>query len=147
VLFGILLWTTACVLLNAALRRGMGIIGMVLSYGVLVWMLIDLPLRETVVTWSVFAAFGGALTVIYELWARRKYAGTDRRRRPIVRLEGALLWPAMIPDAVALMLNDAGIIPADERSETHAEDQLRITGEVPVPEPPRGAKGQSFYRV
>jgi hypothetical protein len=64
-----------------------------------------------------------------------------------VRLEGALLWPAMIPDAVALMLNDAGIIPADERSETHAEDQLRITGEVPVPEPPRGAKGQSFYRV
>ena len=26
VLFGILLWTTACVVLNAAFRRGMGII-------------------------------------------------------------------------------------------------------------------------
>ncbi|MBY0491842.1 MAG: hypothetical protein K2R93_18525 [Gemmatimonadaceae bacterium] len=134
VLFGILLWTTACVLLNAALRRGMGIMGMVLSYSTLVWMLIDLPFKEAVVTWSLFAAFGGFLTVVYELWARRKYAGTDRRPRRLVRIEGAFLWPAMIPDAVGLMLNDAGIIPADERSETHQEDTLRITGELPVPE-------------
>jgi hypothetical protein len=144
VLFGILLWTTACVLLNAALRRGMGIMGMVLSYSVLVWMLVDLPLKEAVVTWSVFAALGGVLTVVYELWARRKYAGTNRRSRRLIRIEGAFLWPSMIPDAVGLMLNDAGIIPADERSETHAEDQLRITGELPVPEnttstPSRGA--------
>lgn len=134
VLFGILLWTTACVLLNAALRRGMGIMGMLLSYSTLVWMLIDLPLKEVAVTWGIFVAFGGALTVVYELWARRKYAGTDRRARPIVRLEGAVLWPAMIPDAVGLMLNDAGIIPADERSETHQEDTRRITGEMPVPD-------------
>jgi hypothetical protein len=134
VLFGVLLWTTACVLLNAALRRGMGIMGMALSYGVLVWMLVELPLREVVVTWSVFAAFGGVLTVVYELWARRKYAGTDRRARRLVRLEGAFMWPAMIPDAIGLMLNDAGIIPADERSETHAEDTIRVTGERPVPD-------------
>ena len=129
VLFGVLLWTTACVLLNAALRRGMGIMGLVLSYGVLAWMLYDLPLREAVVTWSVFAFFGGALTVVYELWARRRYAGTDRRARRLLRLEGLLLWPAMIPDAVGLMMNDLGIIPADERSETHQEDTRRITAE------------------
>lgn len=129
VLFGVLLWTTACVLLNAALRRGMGIMGLVLSYGVLAWMLYDLPLREAVVTWSVFALFGGALTVVYELWARRRYAGTDRRARRLLRLEGLLLWPAMIPDAVGLMMNDLGIIPADERSETHEEDSRRITAE------------------
>jgi hypothetical protein len=129
VLFGVLLWTTACVLLNAALRRGMGIMGLVLSYGVLAWMLYDLPLREAVVTWSVFAFFGGALTVVYELWARRRYAGTDRRARRLLRLEGLLLWPAMIPDAVGLMMNDLGIIPADERSETHEEDTRRITAE------------------
>jgi hypothetical protein len=147
VLFGILLWTTACVMLNAALRRGMGIMGMVLSYSVLVWMLIDLPFREALVTWSVFAAFGGALTVIYELWARRKYRGTGRTARRLVRVEGAFLWPAMIPDAVGLMLNDAGIIPADERSESHVEDQRRITGELPVPEAAPAVKGRTFYRT
>ncbi len=129
VLFGVLLWTTACVLLNAALRRGMGIMGLVLSYGALAWMLYDLPLREAVVTWSVFAFLGGALTVVYELWARRRYAGTDRGARRLLRLEGLLLWPAMIPDAVGLMMNDLGIIPADERSETHEEDTRRITAE------------------
>ena len=135
VLFGVLLWTTACVALNAALRRGMGLMGLALSYGVLVWMLVDLPWREALVTWSVFAAFGGALTVLYELWARRKYAGTGRARRRLVRLEGIVLWPSMVPDAVGLMLNDAGIIPADERSETHEEDTRRITAEMATPTP------------
>lgn len=132
VLFGVLLWTTACVVLNAALRRGMGIMGLALSYGVFAWMLFDLPLIDALVTWSVFAAFGGALTVFYELWARRKYAGTARVSRPLVRVAGVFLWPAMVPDAVGLMLNDLGIIPADERGETHEEDWQRITGELPT---------------
>lgn len=134
VLFGVLLWTTACVVLNAALRKGMGIMGLALSYGVLVWMLVDVPLREALVTWGVFAAFGGLLTVMYELWARRKYAGSGRTSRPLVRLGGVFLWPAMVPDAVGLILNDLGIIPADERSETHEEDWKRITGEMATPE-------------
>lgn len=134
VLFGVLLWTTACVVLNAALRKGMGIMGLALSYGVLVWMLIDLPLTEALVTWGVFAALGGALTVVYELWARRKYAGTGRAPRPLVQIGGLFLWPSMVPDAFGLMLNDLGIIPADERSETHQEDWRRITGEMPTPD-------------
>jgi CBS domain containing-hemolysin-like protein len=132
VLFGILLWTTACVVLNAALRRGMGIMGMALSYGALVWMLFDLPWIEVAATWMLFAVVGGVITMGYELWARRRYAGTARAPRPIVRIAGPVLWPAMIPDAVGLMLNDAGIIPADERSETHEEDTRRITAELPV---------------
>ena len=132
VLFGVLLWTTACVALNAALRKGMGIMGLALSYGVLVWMLVDLPLREALVTWSVFAALGGALTVFYELWARRKWAGTGRTPRPLVQIGGIFMWPAMVPDAVGLMLNDLGVIPADERSETHQEDWKKITGERPT---------------
>ncbi|MBP6772543.1 MAG: hypothetical protein KA154_06040 [Gemmatimonadaceae bacterium] len=135
VLFGILLWTTACVALNAALRRGMGLMGLTLSCAVLVWMFVDLPWREAVVTWSVFAVFGGALTMVYELWARRKYADSGRTPRAIVRVEGLFMWPALVPDAVGLMLNDAGIIPADERSETHQEDTRRITGEMPVVTP------------
>jgi hypothetical protein len=134
VLFGVLLWTTACVALNAALRKGMGIMGLVLSYGVFAWMLVELPLREALVTWGVFAAFGGTVTVVYELWARRKYAASDRTPRPLVRIGGLFLWPAMVPDAVGLMLNDLGIIPADERSETHEEDWKRITAEMPTPD-------------
>jgi hypothetical protein len=122
VLFGVLLWTTACVALNAALRRGMRAMGMALSYGILVWMLVALPWQEAAATWGVFAAAGGALSVVYELWARRRYAGTGRRARRLIRLEGLVMWPAMIPDAVGLMVNDAGILPADTRREQHGDD-------------------------
>lgn len=135
VLFGILLWTTACVVLNAALRSGMRAMGLALSYAVLVWMLIDVPWREALATWCVFAAFGALLTPLYELWARRKYAGTGRTRRAIVRVEGLLLWPALVPDLLGLMLNDAGIIFADDRSETHQEDTRRITAEMSIAGP------------
>ena len=133
VLFGVLLWSTAGDCLNAALRPGMRRMSMVLSYGVLAWMLADLPVREAATTWLLFAAFGGVLSFAYELWARRKYAGTGRIPRSLVQPLGLLLWPAMIPNAVGMMFNDAGILPADERAETHAEDAQRITGEMPTP--------------
>ena len=99
VLFGILLWTTACVALNAALRRGMRALGMVLSYGVLCWMIVALPWREAAATWGLFAAAGGVLSVVYELWARGRYAGTGRPPRRLIRVEGVVMWPAMIPGA------------------------------------------------
>ncbi len=117
VLFGVLLWTTATVALNAALRRGMRALGLGLSYVVLVWMIVDLPWREVVVTWSVFAVAGGVLSLGYELWARRRYRDIDRAPRPLVHPFGLLLWPAMVPDAVGLMFNDAGILPSDGRQE------------------------------
>lgn len=117
VLFGVLLWTTACVALNAALRRGMRIMGLALSYGVLAWMVVDLPWREVAVTWGGFAVAGGLLSMVYELWARRRYAGMGRVRRAIIHPLGLVMWPAMVPDAVGLMFNEAGILPADERLE------------------------------
>jgi len=135
VLFGVLLWTTACVALNAALRGGMRLMGMVLSYSVLVWMIVELPWREVAATWGLFAAFGGALSVVYELWARGRYAGTGRRPRQLIRFEGALMWPAMIPDAVGLMVNDAGILPADARREQHQEDGAGSDADPPTASP------------
>ena len=128
VLFGVLLWTTVCVVLNAALRRGMATMGMVLSYSVLVWMLVDLPVRDALTTWALFAVAGGGVSFVYELWARRRYAGRTRRRRPLVRLDGIALWPALVPDAFGLVLNDLGILPSDDRSETHQEDTVRASG-------------------
>ena len=132
VLFGILLWTTVSVVLNAALRRGMGTMGMLLSYSVLVWMLIDLPARDALTTWAVFAGAGGCVVFVYELWARRRFRGTGRTPRTLARLDGVLRWPALVPDAFGLVLNDLGILPADDRSETHREDALRVTGEQPA---------------
>jgi hypothetical protein len=41
------------------------------------------------------------------------------------------------------MLNDLGIIPADERSETHEEDWRSITGEMPAP----GGEGAAVSRT
>jgi hypothetical protein len=124
VLFGILLWSTVAIALNAALRRGMSTMGMVLSYAVLAWMLYDLPLRDALTTWAFFAVAGGVLIFVYELWARRHYAGTSRNPRPLLRLTGLVRWPALIPNALGLVLIDAGILPADSRSETHEEDAV-----------------------
>ncbi len=133
VLFGILLWTTVTVVLNAALRRGMGTMGMLLSYAVLAWMLYALPLRDALTTWMFFAALGGCVMFVYEVWARRRYAGTARTPRALIRLEGVLRWPAMVPDAFGLVLNDLGILPSDDRSETHQEDARRVTAERAAP--------------
>ena len=127
-LFGVLLWTTACVALNAALRRGMQRLGLALSYGILLWMIIALPWREALATWAVFALFGGLLAALYELWARRRYAMSARTPRRLIRFEGLLLWPAMIPDAIGLMFNDAGILPADERHEHLHDDTHAVNG-------------------
>ena len=127
VLFGVLLWTTVLCVLNAALRRGMGTIGMLLSYAVLAWMLYDLPWRDAVTTWAFFAVAGGGVIFVYELWARRRYAGTARRPRALVRLDGILRWPALVPDAFGLVLNDLGFLGADDRSESHEDDRQRIT--------------------
>lgn len=136
VLFGILLWTTVSVVLNAALRRGMGTMGMLLSYAVLVWMLVDLPWRDALTTWAVFAAIGGVVVFVYELWARRRYAGQQRAPRPLIRIDGIVRWPALVPDAFGLILNDLGFLSTDDRSETHEEDTLRVTGEEATLRPP-----------
>jgi hypothetical protein len=75
------------------------------------------------------------LSVVYELWARGRYAGTGRRRRRRIRLGGVVMWPAMIPDAVGLMVNDAGILPADARREQHEDDGAGAGAEPPSASP------------
>ena len=119
VLFGVTLWTTCCVLMNAGLR-GVRYMGLAVSYGVGAWMAIELPWREALVTWGVFAALGGALALAYELWARWRYRGTGRAPRPLVLLQGIVLWPALIPDAFDGMLVDAGVLPPNRRGDDGA---------------------------
>jgi hypothetical protein len=47
----------------------------------------------------------------YELWARRRYAGTGRAPRPLILLQGFILWPALLPGAIEGMVVDAGLLP------------------------------------
>jgi hypothetical protein len=108
-LFGVALFSGCCVVFNPALR-GIRTMGIVLAYAVGVWMLIALPLVVATATWCLFATAGGVIAFAYELWARHRYANTGRAPRPLILLQGFLLWPGMIPDAVEGVLVDFGIL-------------------------------------
>lgn len=114
-LLGVALWTSCCLVFNPVLRS-VRIMGLGLAYAILAWMLFTLPWLVALVTWCVFAAFGGVVSLAYEVWARRHYAGKGRADRPLVLLQGFLLWPSMIPDALEGMLVDAGVLEPSGRS-------------------------------
>jgi hypothetical protein len=79
-------------------------------------MLITLQWKVALVTWCIFASFGGAVAFTYELWARRRYRGTGRADRPLVMLRGFILWPTMVPEAVEGVLIDAGVLEPSWRA-------------------------------
>ncbi len=108
-LFGVALFTGCCVVFNPAIR-GIRTMGILTAYGVGVCMLFALPLHVALGTWCVFASAGGVIALAYELWARRRFAGTGRKPRPLILLQGFLLWPGMIPDAVEGVLVDTGVL-------------------------------------
>lgn len=110
VLFGLTLFTIAFVVVNRALRA-MRPVGLGLTYATGAWMFFALPWLDAAVTWCAFALAGGALVFLYELWARRHYGAEGRRARPLVLLEGFVLWPMLLPDAVEGMVVDLGILP------------------------------------
>jgi hypothetical protein len=115
-LFGITLFLGCFIVSNRAMR-GMRILGLVTSYAIGVWMFIVLPWRIAATTWCVIAAACGFVVFAYELWARHRYSGTGRRPRPLVLLQGFLLFPAMLPDAMESMVVDAGILPPSGSAE------------------------------
>jgi len=108
-LLGVALWTTCCLVFNPVLKS-IKVMGIVVAYGVGLWMAITLPWLSALVTWCLFAAFGGAIAFGYELWARYRYAGSGRVPRPLILVQGFVLWPIMIPDAIEGMLVDAGVL-------------------------------------
>ncbi|MCU0634352.1 MAG: hypothetical protein MUE41_05725 [Gemmatimonadaceae bacterium] len=109
-LFGITLFTACFVVVNRAMR-GMRLMGLITTYGIGAWMLVSLPWKVAVVTWCVFAALGGLVVMAYELWARRRYAGTGRTDRPLILLQGLVLWPSMLPEALEHMVVEIGLLP------------------------------------
>lgn len=113
-LLGVALWTGCCLVFNPVLKA-VRIMGIVVAYGVGLWMLLTLDWKVAVVTWCLFAAFGGVVSFAYELWARHHYAGKGRAPRPLVLLQGFLLWPTMVPDAVEGVLVDAGVLEQSGR--------------------------------
>jgi hypothetical protein len=109
-LFGVTLFTSCLVVVNRAMG-GVRTVGLVMAYGVGIGMLLTLPPWVAAGTWCVFAAAGGLVVFGYELWARRRYAGTGRVPRPLILLRGFVLWPAMLPEAIEGMVVDAGLLP------------------------------------
>lgn len=108
-LFGVAVFTSCCLVMNPVLRA-VRIMGTVVAYAEGAWMAITLPWSVALTTLCIFAAFGGVVSFAYELWARRHYAAKARVKRPLVLLEGFVLWPTMIPDAIEGMLVDAGVL-------------------------------------
>ena len=108
-LLGVALWTGCCLVFNPVLKA-VRIMGIAVAYGVGLWMLLTLEWKVALVTWCIFAAFGGVVSFAYELWARHHYRDTGRAPRPLVLLQGFVLWPTMVPDAVEGALVDAGVL-------------------------------------
>jgi hypothetical protein len=108
-LLGVALFTGCCLVFNPVLRS-IRVMGITTAYGIGLWMAITLEWKVALATWCVFAAFGGAVAFAYELWARFRYRGTGRPRRPLVLLQGFILWPTMVPEAVEGVLIDAGAL-------------------------------------
>lgn len=109
-LFGTTLFLGCFITANRAMA-GMRTMGLVTSYGIGLWMAIALPWRVALGTWGVIAAACGVVVLLYELWARRRYAGTGRKERPLILLQGFLLFPALIPDVMEGICVDLGILP------------------------------------
>lgn len=108
-LLGVALFTGCCLVFNPVLKS-VRVMGIATAYAIGLWMALTLEWRVALATWCVFAAFGGAVALAYELWARWRYRGTDRKPRPLILLQGFVLWPTMVPEAVEGMLIDAGVL-------------------------------------
>jgi hypothetical protein len=81
-------------------------------------MAITLPGRA-LVTWCIFAAFGGVVSFAYELWARHHYAGKGAPR-PLSALEASCLADDG-PRRDRGMLVDAGVPPHSGRTAGRAD--------------------------
>jgi hypothetical protein len=117
-LLGVALWTTCCLVFNPVLKS-IRVMGLAVAYGVGLWMVITLPWAVALATWCIFATVGGVISFAYELWARHHYKGTARVPRPLVLLEGFVLWPTMIPDALEGVLVDAGVLDRTPYTHSH----------------------------
>lgn len=120
-LLGVALFT-GCMLVFNPVLKSVRVIGIVTAYGIAAWMAFALPWKVALATWCVFAAFGGAVALAYELWARWRYRGSGRTQRPLILLQGFLLWPTMVPEAVEGVLVDAGVLEPSWRPSLPADE-------------------------
>ena len=120
-LLGVALFTGCCLVFNPVLKS-VRVMGIATAYAIGAWMALTLPWRVALATWCLFAAFGGAVALAYELWARWRYRGSGRKPRPLILLQGFILWPTMVPEAVEGVLIDAGVLePSWTSSELHQQ--------------------------
>jgi hypothetical protein len=120
-LLGVALFTGCCLVFNPVLKS-VRVMGIATAYAIAGWMALTLEWRVALATWCLFAAFGGLVALAYELWARWRYRGTGRRPRPLILLQGFILWPTMVPEAVEGVLIDAGVLEPSWNASACPED-------------------------
>ncbi|MBA3853658.1 MAG: hypothetical protein C0503_04530 [Gemmatimonas sp.] len=123
-LLGVALFTGCCLVFNPVLKS-VRIMGIATAYAIGAWMFVTLEWRVALATWCIFAAFGGGVAFAYELWARWRYRGTNRTPRPLILLQGFILWPTMVPEAVEGVLVDAGVLEPSWNASTAEHLQQR----------------------
>lgn len=129
-LLGIALFTGVILVVQPTLR-GFRVMGVAAAYATGAWMAWVLPPVVAFTTWGVFAAAGGVGAFAYELWARRHYANTSRAPRPLILLQGFLLWPALIPEAIEGVLVDAGVLAPSGAAATALERERAASSAAP----------------
>ena len=118
--------------------RGFRLMGVAAAYATGAWMAWALPPVVALTTWCVFAAVGGVGAFAYELWARRHYGNTSRASRPLILLQGFLLWPALIPEAIEGVLVDAGVLaPSGAAATALARERAASFESTTPPSDPR----------
>lgn len=75
-------------------------------------MLVALPWREALATWTVAALCGGVLYVIYEVVAYVRLPEKTPGDRPGFGplFHALLLWPVMLPEALEYLLAELGVL-------------------------------------
>jgi hypothetical protein len=109
-LLGVALWT-GCLLVFNPVMKSIRVMGMIAAYGIGVWMAITLPWLVALVTWCMFAAFGGAVALVYEVWARRRASAPRPTGGPLdfpASWQTAIVFSSSPPRSVNSPLRRAG---------------------------------------
>ena len=105
-------WTTFFSFFSTPGIRGWRNLGWMACFVIGTFMLVTLPLRVALATWSVVGFVSGLLYYCYGCYSRltAKPEEDISWPRPSTILHGLLLWPIMLPEAIEYWLADRGVL-------------------------------------
>jgi hypothetical protein len=115
-------WTTFFSLFNTPRIRGWRNLGWMACFLIGLVMLIVLPWRVALATWSVVGVASGLLYYCYGCYSRLTAKSEEciSWPRPSTSLHGLLIWPIMLPEAIEYWLADIGVLRHGAKAEKDA---------------------------